>query len=134
MKEEIYTAIENALKNLGIEGVDFVVDFPTDKSAAADLFSNVAMAASKKAGQAPRVIAEQLLEALQGNVPLVETIEVAGPGFLNFTLSREVFRSELETALELGDDWGKNDSWKGKKVVVEYTDPNPFKPSPKASV
>ncbi len=127
MKEEIHAVIEYALKTLGIEGVHFVVDFPTDKTAAADYFSNVAMAASKKLGQSPRLIAEQLLVVLQGNIPTITDIEVAGPGFLNFTLSRDVFKSELETALNLGDGWGKNDSWKGKRVVVEYTDPNPFK-------
>jgi arginyl-tRNA synthetase len=56
MKEQIRTAIENTLKNLGIEGVDFAVDFPTDKSTNADYFSNVAMVAAGKVGQAPRAI------------------------------------------------------------------------------
>ncbi len=127
MKETIRHSITDALKSLGIEAVDFVVDYPTDKSAHADYFSNVAMAASKQAGQAPRVIAEQLLAALEGTIPHVASIEVAGPGFLNFIVSREVFTDTLNTILQNEEAWGRNQSWKGKKVVVEYTDPNPFK-------
>ncbi len=127
MKEEIRAAIQKALENLGIEGVDFVVDIPTDKSTGADYFSNVARAAAKKAGQAPRIIAEQLLAALQGAVVGVASIEVAGPGFLNFTLSRNIFTDTLNTVLQNEETWGRNDSWKGKNVIVEYTDPNPFK-------
>jgi arginyl-tRNA synthetase len=127
MKEQIRVAIVEVLKSLGIEEVDFVVDFPTDKSAGADYFSNVAMASAGKVGQAPRVIAEQLLAALQSTVTNVEKIEVAGPGFLNFTLSREVFTDTLNIVLQNEETWGQNDSWKGKKVLVEYTDPNPFK-------
>jgi arginyl-tRNA synthetase len=70
---------------------------------------------------------EQLLAALQNTITNVENIEVAGPGFLNFTLSREVFTDTVNTVLQNEETWGQNDSWKGKKVVVEYTDPNPFK-------
>ncbi len=53
METEIRTAIANALKTLGTEGVDFVVGHPTDKNTVADYFSNVAMAAAKIAGEAP---------------------------------------------------------------------------------
>ncbi len=127
MKEQIRTAIKESLKTLGIEGVGFVVDFPTDKTAGADYFSNVAFVAAGKVGQAPCIIAEQLCTALSGSISQVTKIEVAGPGFLNFTLSRDVFSENIATVLNSGDDWGKNESWKGKKVVVEYTDPNPFK-------
>lgn len=126
MKESIRAAITDALKTLGIDGVDFVVDFPTDKTSGADYFSNVAMVAAGKAGKAPRLIAEQLVAAL-GSVANVDSVEVAGPGFLNFILSRNMFTDTLNTVLENETVWGQNDSWNGKKVVVEYTDPNPFK-------
>jgi arginyl-tRNA synthetase len=52
---------------------------------------------------------------------------VAGPGFLNFSLNRAYFKTTLEGAIAAGDEWGRNDSWSDKKVIVEYTDPNPFK-------
>lgn len=128
MKVQIRQAIVEALETLLIKGVDFVVDIPTDKSTGADLFSNVALAAAKQAGQAPRVIAEQLLAVLLGKIPQVDSIEVAGPGFLNFTLTRDVFTNTLNTVLSDGEGWGRNDSWKNKVVLVEYTSPNLFKP------
>ncbi|MEY2665150.1 MAG: hypothetical protein RLZZ480_255, partial [Candidatus Parcubacteria bacterium] len=68
------------------------------------------------------------LAALQGTVTNVERIEVAGPGFLNFTLSRDVFTGTLNTVLQNEEDWGKNDSKKGEVVLIEYTSPNLFKP------
>jgi arginyl-tRNA synthetase len=55
-------------------------------------------------------------------------MEIAGPGFLNFYLTRDFFASEIYRSLELGDDWGRNNSWQDKKVLVEYTSPNLFKP------
>jgi arginyl-tRNA synthetase len=64
MKDSIHAAIEKALTSHGIEGVSFVVDYPTDKTTAADYFSNVAFAAAKVVGQAPKQIAEQLAAGL----------------------------------------------------------------------
>lgn len=127
MKDYIQVAIEKALKDLGIEETVFTIDHPTDKNTSADYFSNVAMVMAKKIGQAPRQIALQLATALEGVIPHVEKIEVAGPGFLNFTLRRDFFGEKITTILQAGDTWGRNDSWSGKKVLVEYTDPNPFK-------
>lgn len=127
MKEQIRAAISEALKTLGIEDVDFVVDHPTDKNTTADYFSNVAMVVAGKTKQAPRAIALQLAADLKDTVSQVENVEVAGPGFLNFTSSRDFFAEKITTARAAGAAWGKNDSWAGKKVLVEYTDPNPFK-------
>ncbi len=128
MQEQIKIAIVAALKNLGIAEEAFVVDHPTDKNTAADYFSNVAMVVSAKVGQVPRVIAEQLLEALSGTIPQVESIEVAGPGFLNFYVNRDFFCEKITTILDAKDNWGKNESESGKLVMVEYTSPNLFKP------
>ena len=125
--DEIKKAIDKAIVDLVIEGRDFVVDHPTDKNTQADYFSNVAMVVSKQLGEAPRTIAEQLCEALRGVIPQIEKIEVAGPGFLNFYVGRDFFAEKITKARISGSDWGKNDSWKSKKVLVEYTDPNPFK-------
>ena len=128
MQEAIKRAIDDALKTLGIAGGDFAVDHPTDKNTGADYFSNVAMVVAKEVGQAPRVIAEQLCDALRGRIEYVDVIEVAGPGFLNFTLQRGFFAQNITAINEAGELWGKNDSHKGELVMVEYTSPNLFKP------
>ncbi len=128
MKEQIHTAIKAALKTLGIEGVDFLVDHPTDKRTRADYFSNVALVAAKQLGESPFDIAQKIQAALPSDfIKYFDMITVAPPGFINFHFLREFYAESLAIVLEEGDNWGKNDSWKGKKVIVEYTDPNPFK-------
>ncbi len=59
---------------------------------------------------------------LQG---IVDDVKVAGPGYINFYLKPEFFLEETKKAIE--DGYGKNINLAGKKVMVEYTDPNPFK-------
>lgn len=126
MKEVIHTAVVEKLRALGLPEASFVVEHPGEL-VHGDYACNVAMVVAKEAGKAPRVIAEQLLAALEGVIPQVANIEVAGPGFLNFHLSRDFFSKEITGARETGRKWGSNDSWGGKTVIVEYTDPNPFK-------
>ena len=128
MQDAIRSEIETALQTLGLPVADFVVDYPTDKNAAADVFSNVALVLAKQVGQAPREVAMQIAAELTDKIDLVASVEVAGPGFLNFTLDREYFRTALEQALAAGDAWGSNQSQTGEEVIVEYTSPNLFKP------
>ena len=128
MQDEIRKAIEQALGNLGITVVVFDVDHPTDKNTGADYFSNVALAAAKVAGKAPREVAEQLLPSLVNVIPYIEKIEVAGPGFLNFFLSRDFFTEKIANALDAGDNWGRNQSQHSEEILIEYTSPNLFKP------
>jgi arginyl-tRNA synthetase len=128
MQDAIRSEINQTLQTLTLPVVDFVVDYPTDKHAGADVFSNVALVLAKQVGKAPREVAEQLVESLTGTIALVTNIEVAGPGFLNFTLDRAYFKTTLDTALAAGDSWGRNETEKGEQVIVEYTSPNLFKP------
>ncbi len=128
MQDAIKHAIIQALRTLNITGSDFSVDHPTDKSTGADYYSNVALVVAKQVGQPSRTIADQLREALEGTIPQVATIEVAGPGFLNFTLSRDFFAEKINTILSDKENWGKNTSHAGELVMVEYTSPNLFKP------
>ncbi len=126
MKDAIKHAITEALKSLEIQGGEFVVDYPTDKHTAADLFSNVAMVLAGHTEASPRTIAERLVEALPA-IPMVTQVEIAGPGFLNFYFDTAFYAEQLGVVLSAADAWGRNNSWAGKKVLVEYTDPNPFK-------
>src|SRR5690606_13608970 len=58
----------------------------------------------------------------------VESVEMAGPGFINFYLSKDFFGKSLGEIVEKGEDFGKGEQAKGFKVMVEYTDPNVMKP------
>jgi arginyl-tRNA synthetase len=79
----------------------------------------------------PRELAEKLVAELEKGKPdEVESIDIAGPGFINFHLKREFFAEQIKNILKEKEKFGSNDSFKKiglKKVMIEYTDPNPFK-------
>ncbi len=124
MDETLRGHINSALAELGVEGVSFVVEHPADITHG-DWSTNAAMAAAKHAGKSPRALAEEIV-ATMSRLSLDMEFSIAGPGFINITLSKEYFARELEAALAT-ENYGNNESLKGKKVIVEYTDPNPFK-------
>ena len=72
--------------------------------------------------------AEEDFEKLQTNKPeSIAKIEFIKPRFINFYLSKEFFAKSIGEIIERGNDFGKSDHAKGFKVMVEHTDPNPFK-------
>ena len=79
----------------------------------------------------PRELAERLVAELEKGKPAeVEKIDIAGPGFINFHLKREFFARQVKNILKEKERFGSNDYFKKaklKKVMIEYTDPNPFK-------
>lgn len=130
MEEVIRTAIEEALKKLGLSDVDFTIEHPEDLSFG-DYACNAALVAAKQAGKNPRELALALLELLQTeeeNIEWVEKIEVAGPGFLNFYLARDFFAEEIARINEQREGWGKSTLFEKKQILLEYTSPNLFKP------
>lgn len=125
-KEIIYQAILNALEELGLV-VDFVVEHPAQEDYG-DYATNAAMVGYKKTGdyQSPRQLAEAIKKALEAQeelMELVDLIELAGPGFINFRLRNEWLVRQMEEVIRDGD-FGKGDFGKGKKVLVEYSSPN----------
>jgi arginyl-tRNA synthetase len=126
MKRHISEAIKAALTTLGAPGLPFTVERPADMSHG-DFASNAALVAAKPLGQSPRQVAEALQNIISASLAEVAEVAVAGPGFLNFTVTRTQLPSLIEDILRLNNTWGTGTAWKEKRVVVEYTDPNPFK-------
>ncbi len=122
--------MEEIKQKLG-EVVEKLFDIKTEVSVTvapdntgADYASNVAMQLAKLVHQAPMVTAERIKVELDGEG---FGIEVAQPGFLNFTIDEGAI---LEKALKYADDLDgeiKDESYAGKTVVAEFSDPNPFK-------
>lgn len=132
MKEQIEKIIKEVLKNLGItEDVSFAVEHPEDLKNG-DYSTNVAMVCAKQSKTNPRELAEKIAIELKGlpkqGFGEIEKVEVAGAGFINFYLSREFFTNSIKDILNKKENWGKSEMLSGKKIMVEYTDPNPFKP------
>ncbi len=136
MQEKIENLIREALENLNIEVKDTVLEHPTD-SRMGDYSTNVAMSLAKKLKTNPKKLAEKIVKELNKNLlEEVLKIEVAGAGFINFYLTQEFFVNSVKEILALpvgsrpreNKNFGQNNLFKGKKVMVEYTQPNPFKP------
>ncbi len=127
MQQEITTAVAATLKALGVAEPHFVVERPGDE-AHGDYATNAALTAAKGLGKSPRAVAEELVAQLSGTLPRVESITIAGPGFVNFTLKRAVFAEMLLQILQAPEEWGRSHSKANETVLIEYTSPNLFKP------
>lgn len=132
MNEVLKGAIELSLKTLKIEAGDFAIEHPADTSHG-DYSTNVAMVVAKSVGSNPREVAEKIKSELEkvsgsdtGILSDVEKIEIAGPGFINFFLKKDFFKKKISEILT-DENFGKNSNLQGKKIILEYTDPNPFK-------
>ena len=96
MQEKIKNLINEALKNLGIEDVDFVVEHPADLKMG-DYSTNIAMVLTKKLQMNPRELAEKIVAEMSKSLfNIVDKIEVAGPGFINFYLSPKFFNNSIK--------------------------------------
>jgi arginyl-tRNA synthetase len=126
VQHQLTALIARALTTRGLSSTHIELTHPTDL-AHGDFATNIALALAKGAGKNPRVLADEIVAALP-SVDWIERVEVAGPGFINFHLSRIFLRDLVRTALREGEKWGANTALTGKKVMVEHTQPNPFKP------
>ena len=93
-----------------------------------DFASNIAMILASQWKKNPRKIAEILVADLGDGGGLVEKVEIAGPGFINFFLRESVWPSLLEAVDEKGERYGRSDLGAGKKVQVEFVSANPTGP------
>jgi arginyl-tRNA synthetase len=103
-----------------------VVEPPRDPSHG-DLATNAAMALAKELGLKPRDLAETIAAKLASD-PDVAKADVAGPGFVNLTLSETYWRAALASALAAGADYGRVEKAKPARVNVEYVSANPTGP------
>lgn len=105
----------------------FVIETPADPSHG-DFASNVAMVSAKAFHMAPRKIAEVICERMDFTGTYIERCEIAGPGFINFFVSRRYFSNVLKDIQADGADYGKSDYGKGQRVMVEFVSANPTGP------
>ncbi len=92
-----------------------------------DYACNIALTLAKAAGRKPRELAEALVSALPDS-PLVEKVEIAGPGFINFFMTAAAFQNVVKAVLEAGEAYGRSTIGNDKKVQVEFVSANPTGP------
>jgi arginyl-tRNA synthetase len=126
--------IRSALAAVQAEGglpaglvVDTVDVEPVKDPRHGDIASNVAMVLAKPARAKPRDIADKLVAKLRSE-PGFDKIEVAGPGFLNITLSPDIWQSVIGTILKAGDAYGRVTAGSKDAINVEFVSANPTGP------
>jgi len=105
---------------------NFSVEHPADEKMG-DYASNVAMVMAKQMEKNPRELAQKMVIKLKKDerlMEVVEKIEIAGPGFINFWIKDEVLVDGLKEMLRNGDSCLDSNFMSGKKVLVEYSSPN----------
>ena len=110
----------------GVE-VNATIQIPKD-TAHGDYATSFAMAGAKAMHMAPRAIAQAIVDNLELEGSFFQKAEIAGPGFLNFTLGPKWFGDVLSAVETQGAAYGSGDEGHGKRVMVEFVSANPTGP------
>ncbi|MGH7203196.1 MAG: arginine--tRNA ligase [Candidatus Levyibacteriota bacterium] len=127
LKRQLRNQLENVLHSLGTTDVITQIDYPTDPKHG-DFSSNVSLVGAKKLQKTPRDLAEEIAKELRienGKKGIIEKVEIAGPGFLNFWMKEDYLIEQVESLVS-----GKSKidtDFSGKKVMVEFAHPNTHK-------
>lgn len=124
--EFIKTIITDALIACGIDTQQFSIEH--SELAFGDYSTNVALLVANTVGENPKTLAEKIAHIIrEKGYKEIESVSVAGPGFINFVFSREEYGKIIHEILDTKHSYGTNFSLEGRKTIIEYTDPNPFK-------
>jgi len=129
LRELIRDAVLELADERGVkieESVEVEVERPK-REEHGDWATNIALQYSKMFGEKPRDLAMGIVNKLGSN-PYIEKAEVAGPGFINFTLSKKWISELLINVIKEGSDFGRVNVGKGRKVQVEFVSANPTGP------
>jgi len=119
--ENITSLLQRTIKDLFDIDIEPTLSRPDEQFG--DYATNIAMQLGGRLQKPPREIATQLAEKLQSSVGgEIKAVSIAGPGFINITLSDAVLLQTAQSAART-----KPATYKGKVMVTEYSDPNPFK-------
>ena len=124
---KIYHAVREAVKAVwDIEPEEglYVVETPQNPDFG-DYSTNVAMKLSRTLRRNPMEIAAPIADKLGELLPEAESVTVARPGFINFKLKADALSALIDQVIEAGESYGRNDSGKGKRVLVEWVSANP---------
>ncbi|HAJ94190.1 MAG TPA: arginine--tRNA ligase [Synergistaceae bacterium] len=133
MVEELKQLLERAVENIARD-VDqelpegFIVRLERPRQVGhGDWATNIAMQLAKPFGMKPREIAEKMIDMVPIG-EIVEKAEIAGPGFINFTLASNWITEAVINTITQNENYGRVNSGKGRRVQVEFVSANPTGP------
>jgi arginyl-tRNA synthetase len=123
----IASAMQTLFPQAGADLLARIVVEPPRDAAHGDLSTNAAMLVAKPLGKNPREIATALVDHFKAD-PDVTSVEIAGPGFINFRLADAIWHQVLRSIAEQGADYGRSSLGGGEAVNIEYVSANPTGP------
>jgi arginyl-tRNA synthetase len=134
MKENLKNIIKDTLDSCFKEGLlkesalpNYVLEVPNNKEHG-HLAINLAMMLASSQKRAPRDIAKIIVDNLRDPEKFIEKIEIAGPGFINFTISRTEWLKALKNIIDLDTKYGATPEKRDESVLVEFVSANPTGP------
>ena len=133
MQESLQNLVLSCLSDLIENGTIELDTLPkvqierTRDPAHGDFATNIALVLAKQAKINPRQLAQHIIDQLADS-PLIAKVEIAGPGFINFFLSKGASTNVIRDILEQGASFGRNDLGQGESVQVEFVSANPTGP------
>ena len=121
---KIKNVIKDALEKMGVfvELSNIVIERSKDK-AHGDYASTVAMQMARTLHKSPRAIAEEIISNIDSN--LVEKVEIAGPGFINFFMKQDSLQAIIKTIVDEDEEYGNSKEKHEGKINVEFVSANP---------
>ena len=134
MKKELDRMLQSTLQTCFEKGQlqktshpDYVIEVPKNPDHG-HFATNLPLALASSQKKRPRDVAKIIVEHLADRDGLIERLEIAGPGFINFVIKTEGWHKALSRIVALGDGYGRSDLGKGKRVLVEFVSANPTGP------
>jgi arginyl-tRNA synthetase len=120
-------ALERVAGSLGVPDAEIKLERPREADHG-DVATNLAMQLAGRLRQPPRKLAEQIVAKLELDDNVVNRVEIAGPGFINFWLAGSAVASVLPQILQSGNEYGRSAVGRGRRVNVEFVSANPTGP------
>jgi arginyl-tRNA synthetase len=126
VSERLRAELTRVAETFGDE-VTFTLERPRDPSHG-DFATNLAMQLARRDRTNPRQMAERVVAALDLSAATLASVEIAGPGFINFRLAADTLAEDFQRILALGAQYGRSRTGAGKNVNVEFVSANPTGP------
>jgi arginyl-tRNA synthetase len=125
--DRLREALGRVIADLGFPAEEIALERPRD-AAHGDLATNVALKLGPRLQRPPRAVAQEIVERLGTPAGVVENVEIAGPGFINFWLAGAALSDVIQRVVAAGTAWGRSDDGRGRPVNVEFVSANPTGP------
>ena len=126
MSERLRAELARVAQTFG-DDVTFTLERPRDPSHG-DLATNLAMQLARRDRSNPRAMAERVIAALDPSAAMLASVEIAGPGFINFRLAADTLAQEFQRLLSDGAHYGRSRTSEPRRINVEFVSANPTGP------